>query len=191
MPGRTPYNEWNMQNNQEGSIVISEEDAQSYENGFISYLMEYIKKDDVLQNFYWRLVYECEVSQRVIDQASDVDIQVLEDSVNQLVNSCDLQECAIYDSAFHKQLFAIINEGHFFEWWRLQTYTLKGYLVHFWRAIGFETPAYRELMEIHKQIVAAIKERDKEKVIAYMERHFSILLFQLLGTLYTENKDPH
>jgi len=41
-------------------------------------------------------------------------------------------------------------------------------------------------MEIHREIYNSIADQDEERAIEMMERHFSILLFQLLGTMFNQ-----
>ena len=96
---------------------------------------------------------------------------------------------AVYDSQFHQELFDIADREEFFDWFRLQSKDLSTFLSGFWKAIGYGTDYYHELLIIHKEIFNAVKEKNKDKAVEMMERHFSILLFQLLGTMFSQRKN--
>lgn len=166
------------------SLDVPQKKIQKYEQDFSSSLFDYIKDNSLLRNFYYRLIYECEVAQEVIEVLDNMDIKILKDLIEKLTHAASLEEVAIYDSEFHKNLFAIAGKEDFFNWWTLQSKDLQEYLKNFWNYIGYQTKFYYQLMDIHKNILEAIINRNKNEVIKEMEKHFSILLFQLLGTVY-------
>lgn len=174
---------------EEITLDIPQERVQKYECGFSSFLLNYIKNNELLRNFYLRLIYECEVAQRVMKVSNKIHIRILSDLIDKLTQASSLEEIAIYDSEFHKSLFAIAGEEDFFNWWTLQSKDLQSYLKNFWNCIGYKTTSYYQLISIHRQILNAIIKKDESEIINEMEKHFSILLFQLLGTVYRENSN--
>jgi DNA-binding GntR family transcriptional regulator len=161
-----------------------EENAHKYENGFLESLLKYIKDDDVLKSFYVRLVYECEVVQKVIDNRSKYDLVDLKDIIDNMTAATGIETIAFCDSQFHRRLFSIAREDEFYEWYQMNSKELLGFLKGFWTYIGYHTPYYYELMEIHTNIYNAIEECDKELAVETMQKHFSILLLQLLGATF-------
>jgi len=168
----------------EGNLVLSAERTGSYEEKFAQYLVEYIKSDNVLQHFLVRLAYECEAVQKVIRVANEIAIDDLESAVNKMARAKTLNTIAIYDAEFHQRLFAIAGEKKFFDWWRLQSEALPDILANFWRVVGYRTEKYDELMELHKKIFEAIRDRRPDDALDAMERHFASLLLYLLGGAY-------
>ena len=161
-----------------------EENGSEYEAGFSRCLLNYVKNDDVLKNFYVRFIYECEVVKIVIDKRTGIQLSELEMLVEKMETAPATEFIAIWDSEFHQKLFSIAEITDFFEWFRLQSKELARFLSGFWGTIGYQTKYYYELMEIHRAIFEAIRDRDRDRAVEMMERHFSILLLQLLGTVF-------
>ena len=162
------------------------ENGKIYEAAFSRFLMSYVKEDPILKNFYIRFIYECEIVKIVIEKQTKINIARIEMLVENMENATNTEALAIYDSQFHQELFDIADKEEFFNWFRLQSKDLSAFLSGFWNAIGFGTQYYRELLVIHREIFNSILEKNKEKAVEMMERHFSILLFQLLGTMFSQ-----
>ncbi|MCL2137654.1 MAG: FCD domain-containing protein [Coriobacteriia bacterium] len=169
-----------------GFNEISNESISRYENGFLDYLMEYIKNDEKLKHFYQRLICECDNTLRVISVAREIDILDLEEIIENLSNASDIETLSYCDSEFHKRLFAITGDIDFFKWWRLQSKDLHKFVDNFWVSIGYGTEQHYELVELHIQIFKAIRDKKPDDAITAMQKHFSILLIQLLGIMYNE-----
>ena len=165
-------------------LDISDERMREYEMGFLENLLSYIKTDETLNHFHTRLVYECNNLVKVIDSAQQIHILELEEIIDNFNNATSLDAIAQYDSEFHKRLFAITGDTEFFIWWRLQSKLLSVFLGNFWKAVGSETKTFSELKALHNQIFLSIKDRDKYSAIAAMQKHFALLLFVLLGSMY-------
>ena len=104
--------------------------------------------------------------------------------IEKMESSGSLDIIAIYDSEFHQKLFSIAEREEFFTWFRLQSKKLSTFLSGFWKAIGFQTRYYYELLSVHKEIYHAVEIRDCALAVRMMEKHFSILLLQLLSTMF-------
>jgi DNA-binding GntR family transcriptional regulator len=72
----------------------------------------------------------------------------------------------------------------FFKWWRLQSQSLNKFLGSMWDSFGEGTEQYYELIRLHQQIFQHIKDKKSDEAVRAMQRHFAIVLFQLLGSLY-------
>ena len=164
------------------------ENGSVYETAFSGFLMSYVKEDPVLKNFYIRFIYECEVVKIVIEKQTRINLIRLDMLIENMENAPNTTALAIYDSQFHQELFDIANKEEFFDWFRLQSKDLSTFLSGFWNAIGYGTQYYHELLVIHREIYNAIQEKNKDKAVEMMERHFSILLFQLLGTMFSQRQ---
>ena len=151
--------------------------------------MDYVKGDSVLKNFYIRFIYECEVIKIVIDKRTDFQLEELEMIIENMDMANSLEVIAVYDSSFHQKLFSIAERGDFFKWFRLQSKDLSHFLNGFWNAIGYKTDYYYELLNIHREIYNAVSRKDTDNALEMMERHFAILLFQLLGTMFSQKQD--
>jgi DNA-binding GntR family transcriptional regulator len=165
-------------------LNISNYAIQEYESGFLCSLLDYIKSDEMLNHFHTRLICECNNVVKVITLVREVDIMDLQELVNNLSNATDLKDISKLDSDFHKCLFKITGDVDFFKWWLGQSSSMNKVLLNFWENIGFGTARHMELIKIHNQIFQSIKNKEPEKGVAAMQKHFSILLFQLLGTMY-------
>ncbi|WP_034448963.1 FCD domain-containing protein [Butyrivibrio sp. AE2032] len=165
------------------------ENGSRYEEAFSGFLMSYVKDDPILKNFYIRFVFECEIIKIVIDKQTKINLSRLEMLVDNMETAPNTEILAVYDSQFHQELFDIADREEFFDWFRLQSKDLSTFLSGFWKAIGYGTDYYHELLIIHKEIFNAVKEKNKDKAVEMMERHFSILLFQLLGTMFSQRKN--
>ncbi len=170
-------------------LTFVEENSHKYEEGFLSSLMGYIKEDRTLQSFFVRLVYECEVVQIVIKKRTDFDLKELASILDEMKGSSELNEIAAYDSSFHRRLFAIAEEDDFFEWYQLQSKSLRAFLKGFWSYIGYQTDYYYDLMEIHTNIYKAIEQQDEALALDAMQKHFSILLLELLGATFQHGSE--
>ena len=159
-----------------------------YEKDFSKFLMDYVKEDKILKNFYIRFIYECEIVKIVTNNRTKIQLMELDMIVSNMESAPNTETLAIYDSTFHQKLFSIAEKEDFFVWFRLQSKDLSNFLSGFWNAIGYKTDYYWELMEIHREIYNAIESQNEEKAIEMMERHFSILLFQLLGTMFNQKE---
>jgi len=189
MTGRIPLPK-EVQQAQEGSEYFSsipDETILKYENAILSNLLKFIKADDVLMHFHVRLVCECENVRQVIEVAKEIDIWNLEEIIQSLISATNVETISLHDSEFHRTLFNITENVEFFKWWRMQSKELNNFLSKFWESIGYETKHYYDLMDIHKKILEAIKNRNEEQAIEAMQDHFAILLFQLLGTTYNKS----
>lgn len=162
--------------------------AAQYESAFLSVLMQYIKDDATLSDFYIRLIYECEIVQIVLINRKNTELWELRDLVNDMKNAQTVKEIAEADAVFHRRLFSIAGEEDFYKWYQLQAKTLNGFLSGFWSYIGYGTDNYKKLMEIHNNIYLAIEKQDTEMAISAMLEHFAILLFQLLSTTFQQNE---
>ena len=166
-----------------------QEHGKQYEKGFLDKLMEYVKSDDVLKNFYIRYIYECEVVKTVI-QMSNANLidshlySMFELNMNDMEKASTIESLAMLDSYFHRWLFCIAEENEFYDWYKVNSDALQVFLNNFWNCIGIGTQYHHELIEIHKTIFEAIKEKDEAKAIDATQKHFAILLFQLLGMMY-------
>ena len=158
--------------------------AEEYENAFLSYLMQYIKDDDVLNDFYVRLIYECEIVQIVLHNRKNTELWELKDLIEDLQHAKTIKELADTDAAFHRRLFSIAGEEEFYKWYQLQAKSLNHFLSGFWSYIGYNTENYKKLMEIHTNIYLAIEKQDVELALRATQEHFSILLFQLLSVTF-------
>ena len=155
-----------------------------YDDDFTALLLEYVKTDDDLKNFYIRYVYECEIIQQVIDQASDFQIAELYLILEDMKNARTLECISDEDSKFHHALFSIVHQEQFFEWYLLQAKSIQNFLNGFWQTIGYQTNYYYELMNIHDEIYVAVKDRNKDFALTAMKKHFSVLLIELLGSMF-------
>jgi len=167
---------------------IPEETVRKYEDAVLNNLLDFIKSDAVLLHFHVRLICECENIRKVIKLAKDIDISNLEEIVDNLATAETVESISIYDSEFHKTLFRIAENQDFFSWWRLKSKELSNFFNKFWDSIGYGTKHYQDLMDIHKKIFYAIKNRDEEAAVNATQEHFAILLFQLLGTTYNKSQ---
>ncbi len=165
-------------------LKVVQENAHKYEEAFLSSFMSYIKEDELLRNFYIRLVYECEVVQIVIEKRNDFDLMELKEIVDEMQSASSIESVAICDSHFHRRLFAIAKEEEFFEWYKLQSKNLTNFLNSFWSYIGYKTDYYKRLLDIHMNIYLAIEKKDVKMALSAMQDHFSILLLELLGATF-------
>jgi len=165
-------------------LGITETNILKYESGFLHSLIDYIKSDDILRHFYIRLICECENVEKVIKIANEIDLLDLEETIHNLLKAKSIEALSYYDSEFHKRLFAITGDVDFFKWWRLQSEGLHKFLDKFWLWIGYGTAQYDELLEVHRKIFDSIKNKNIDSANIAMQKHFAILLFQLLGSIY-------
>lgn len=165
--------------------------AKEHEQAFLDSLMDYIKHDEMLKSFDIRLIYECEVVQKVIDNRRDTDVIELADMINDMKEATSIHEVAKADATFHRRMFSIAEEVEFYEWFRLQSKGLGKFLGSFWSYIGYKTPYYEKLIAVHEDIFNGIKNRDKALALSAMREHFAILLFQLLSVTFQRGqKEP-
>lgn len=158
--------------------------ATEYEDAFLTYLMQFIKNDDVLKDFYIRLVYECEIVQIVLANRKKTELWELRDLIDEMKEATTIEAISEADATFHRRLFAIAGEEKFYEWYHLQAKTLSKFLKGFWSYIGYKTDYYEKLMDIHTNIYLAIERQDNKLALRSIQEHFSILLFQLLSVTF-------
>jgi len=163
---------------------IPSEIAKKYETSILDNLLKFIKSDEVLKHFHIRLVCECENIRKVVKEADEFDVQGLESDVEKLVNATTVRDISIFDSAFHDTLFRITKNTEFYKWWREQSGDLGKFLGKFWETVGVGSNGHRTLMDVHMKIFEAVKNHKEEAAVEAMQDHFSILLYQLLGTTY-------
>ncbi|GHU65083.1 hypothetical protein AGMMS49983_12210 [Clostridia bacterium] len=166
------------------SITLSEEAIENYDHEFSSLLLEDMKADSMLKLFIIRMRYECEVVKIVAQTASKMDILELDDIADSLNASNDLTLISKFDTEFHKRLFAIVGDMEFFTWWRSQSKSLNIYMNNFWKTVGYQTDRYETIINIHNCILEAIKDKDPVKAIRQMEKHFSFVVVELMGSLF-------
>lgn len=177
-----------LKDNISSKIILSKESILNYDNDFSSLLLSDMKNDSTLELFIIRMRYECEVVKIVTENATDIDILDLEDIVHNLNNSNDLALISKHDMEFHKRLFAIVGDMDFFKWWRSQSKLLNTYMNNFWKSVGYLTMRYDLIMNIHSSILEAIKNKNSKQAIAQMERHFSFVIVQLMGSLFDSDR---
>lgn len=166
-----------------------EQHVGQYEDGFLSSIIQYIKKDNVLKNYYIRMAYECEVIRKVIEKKQSGEIPdwfflKLEHELENMQNATNAERMAVYDSEFHTHLFYVAGEEGFFSWYNVNSKVLQDFLDSFW-IVNFEKKDKRDMMIlIHKSILEAIKENDTEKALQSMQDHFSAVILISLSSLY-------
>jgi DNA-binding GntR family transcriptional regulator len=168
----------------ETSISLSDESILKYDREFAALLLDDMKADVMLRLFIIRMRYECEVVKTVAQMATKMDILELDEIVDNLNASNDLTLISKYDTEFHKRLFAIVGDVDFFTWWRSQSKTLNIYMNNFWKSVGYHTARYDVIIDIHNKILDAIKVHSPEDAIKQMERHFSFVVVELMGSLF-------
>lgn len=169
-------------------LDVPEDLIHRFENGFSRSLLDFIKEDEMLAHFYERLIYECVNVIKVIESARRIDIMELEEIIDNLSNARDVTALSKYDSDFHKRLFAITGDDDFFEWWLTESKGLNLFINEFWSSIGYDTIPFHRLVDIHKRIFQAIKNKDMDNAFSAMQEHFAFLLFQLLGNIYQSSR---
>ena len=132
------------------------ENEREYEKAFLSYLINFIKEDEVLKDFYVRLIYECEIIKMVVNNRKQTELWELGELINEMKAAKTIEEIAEKDAFFHRRLFSIAGEEEFYKWYQLQAKTLNSFLNGFWSYIGYGTDYYNKLMEIHTNIYNAI-----------------------------------
>ena len=187
IPSLNNFEDTNLYSNAIDKFVC--DNSEKYEAAFSGFLMDYVKEDIVLKNFYIRFIYECEIIKIVIDKRNDMQLEELEMIIENMESAPTLEVLAVYDSLFHQKLFSIAEREDFFKWFRLQSKDLAHFLSGFWNAIGYQTDYYWELLKIHREIYNAVNQKDTDKALEMMERHFAILLFQLLGTMFSQKRE--
>jgi DNA-binding GntR family transcriptional regulator len=166
------------------NIALSKDDADKYDKEFCALLLDDMKNDVMLNLFLIRMRYECEVVKTVINKATSMEILELEDIIAELNSSSDFNLISKFDTEFHKRLFAIAGDMGFFKWWREQSKQLGTYMNNYWKSVGYQTARYKVIIDIHKKIFEAIKEKNTEQAIRQMEKHFSFVVVELVGSLY-------
>ena len=178
MPNETQINNLNP------SIQLSAESIDKYDHKFAMAFLRDMKTDPFLNLFLLRMRYECEVIQKVALIRNKFQLMSLEDIVNDLASTDNLAIVACKDLEFHKKLFEIVGIFDFFIWWRNQSQILNAYMDNFWKSVGYHTKRYKIIVDIHREILGAINEKNTEQAIDAMERHFSFVVVELLGSLY-------
>ena len=135
----------------------------------------YISKIDyrlVDEARFMRLVLENAVIELVCDIATKVDIASLEENIqlqNFYLDTKAYPKFFDLDNEFHQKLFSIANKN--------QTYHLmESMMIHFDRVrmIRLHTNSeVRELLDDHRTILEAIKQKDKNKAVSLMTMHLS------------------
>jgi DNA-binding GntR family transcriptional regulator len=135
----------------------------------------YISKIDyalVDEARFMRLVLEKAVIEQVCELATEEDLSELEHNISLqqfYVDSDATGKFFQMDNDFHEQLFVIAN--------KMQVYHLMdSMMIHFDRVRMMRLHTDKEVKELlddHKEIVAAIRKRDKEEASELMTRHLS------------------
>lgn len=135
----------------------------------------YISKIDyrlVDEARFMRLVLENAVIELVCDIATKVDTASLEENIqlqNFYLDSKVYPKFFDLDNEFHQKLFSIANKN--------QTYHLmESMMIHFDRVrmIRLHTNSeVRELLDDHRAILEAIKQKDKPRAVSLMTMHLS------------------
>lgn len=159
---------------------------EAYEKDFISGLLEFIKNDALLKNFYDRFVVECENIIKVIEKLEDIAedigvfIEPLEKIIDKFVKAEKPKKLAFWYSKFHEKLFQIAGNKATLEMWQQEN--SLGFSYKIWQSICLDTAHRDRLCKIHSEILEAIKNKDKGKAISAMQEHFSVILIHYTAT---------
>lgn len=162
---------------------IPNEVAKKYEAGFSTQLIDYIKNDEVQGYFYERLIIECGNIIKVIESARRIDILELEEIIGNMNSAKDVTTVSKHDAEFHRRLFAITGDDDFFEWWLERSQRLSGFIGKIWESID-GTEQFTELLEIHNCIFEALKDKDTDKAMINIQKHFAFLFFNIFNKYY-------
>jgi len=89
------------------------QEGAKYEKDFSRFLMDYVKEDEILKNFYIRFIYECEIVKIVSKNRTKIHLMELDMIVSNMENAPNTETLAIYDSSFHQKLFSIAEKEDF------------------------------------------------------------------------------
>lgn len=144
-----------------------------------------IDMDAVEESRFMRCVLEKAVVQLVCDKISDYDIAKLEENL-QLQEAClgnrDPQYLLHLDDKFHEYLFEICNKS--------MTYNLiKSAVAQFDRVriLNYTEMDMNVSINEHKELLEAIKSRDKESAAELMEKHLTRVIYDMS---YLKEKHP-
>jgi DNA-binding GntR family transcriptional regulator len=163
--------------------------GQKYDQGFLENLMLYIKRDETLKNFYIRYIYECEIVKTIITMDENTNNSHLFDMLSMIVgdmkNAKTVDSISVLDSQFHRLLFCVAGQQEFFEWYQLNSESLQVFLGNFWNVVGIGTDEHKELLDIHENIYKYIKAKDEKNALDSVQKHFSVLLLNLLFMMFS------
>jgi DNA-binding FadR family transcriptional regulator len=159
----------------------------TYERDFSSSLLEFIKSDDLLKNFYHRFILECENIIKVIEKLENdaedigVSMKLLEKNINKFTKAEKPKELASLDYDFHLHLFQITNNKALLEMWQQEN--SLGFPHKIWQSICRDTAHRNKLCEIHYEIFEAINNKDRAKAISAMQKYYAVILIHYIQRL--------
>ena len=174
----------------EERFALPSEYTDKCDKEFLQYLLSNIKNNPVLSKFHSRLIYECRVVEKVIELIKENELRELEGIIEDLSEAKNLQTIACHDNIFHARLFTIAEEMDFYTWWHLEAKDMQGFIESMWKSIGYKTDDYKRLVDQHENIFQAIKDKNSSAAREAMEKHFSIVLFHLVGVMYNASPKP-
>jgi len=124
---------------------------------------------------FMRCVLEKAIVELACDRLADKDFIALQHNL-ELQEYCvaqgDYKQLLSLDNAFHEYLFRACNKERVYE-------AIAGIMTQFDRVriLNLVEMDMRKTVDEHKAILDAIKERDKERSVALMEKHLTRVLF--------------
>jgi len=164
----------------ENTLKLMQGKLLKYETTFSRYVLDYIKNSNILNNFFNRIMYECEAIQKVVETITNQQVFELEEIVNALMKTNDIDSIAQLDTNFHKKLFEIAGESELLGLWRVQFEDLFCFIRRTWASINSE--AFREQKNTHHEIFLSIRNKDLDMAVRTMQKHFATIPFHLLCT---------
>jgi len=144
-----------------------------------------IDMEMVEESRFMRCVLEKAIVELACDMLSEDDMVALEENVH-LQDSCvsrsDYKRLLYLDNSFHELLFKVCNKE--------RTYSLiESMMTHFNRVriLNLAEMDMQRTVDDHKEILQAIKNKDKKTAVASMERHLTRVI---LDQSYLAEKHP-
>ena len=132
--------------------------------------VSYIDPELINESRFLRKCIECAVVQEACDVATGADIEELEETINlqEFYNDKNNDKFLELDNEFHKIFYRICN--------KMQCYYMVSLMaLHFDRVRSLSLLAVKDhkILEDHKAILDAVKNKDKDKATAAFMKHMS------------------
>ena len=159
---RTPFREAMQELSQSGILHVFPQAGSQV--SFIDY-------NRIHEARFIRFSLETAVSQQACDTITSAGFLRLEEILYQQENSLnqgDLDALLEHDDRFHQSIFLLAGKGYTYQ-------VMSGVLIHFdrIRRLGLGSRSEIKIISDHREIVEAIRSRDKARVAHLMEAHLS------------------
>ncbi|MCL2199435.1 MAG: FCD domain-containing protein [Defluviitaleaceae bacterium] len=158
---------------------IEEQCINEYETGVSEQLMRLAEecKESFMGIIRVRFLRECEIIKKVVQLASEPQKNALMEKLDFMEKKESVTAMSKYDWEFHQLLYRIAEDFEFDEW-------VKPFYQKFevWGAIELDSVYPDQIIQLHKDILSAVFDRDEKGAIKAMQKHFAFILWHFIET---------